>query len=668
MTDEEFAKTFPNMKWLLPDHKPSPPTPSWSELPGNAVPSAVNAATGLYEMARHPVRTLQALDTVAGGAMNLMGADEINAYLADRGLAVRRNPQDVAREEATATAVGQALKDRYWGLDNIKRTIITDPFGSALDVIGVATGVGGVVRGGLSVGSKASLAKTPGAALNAERVAAKEVGPTVAENSMGRTAAGESNTIKKVTDASSSHDMINPMIANSFDSARDATGIATDAAGLFREKLTVGSRTRPAESPGTPLNEKRLARQEFGQTIAENRRGTSGRGSTTRKIESGAGPSDAIPGQSFLTEGLGGMRHNYPPGYTVVDDIGTSLDSMPMKPRNKQPRVPLHDPPTTPQRPFEADYPTTPAHDETGRLLEDIDGAPITAQYVAGRQTLGGNDIGFDAKTLREIAQKLAEIQTVPQENLGGSFGKMFSGKGPKDIAVIQLARELPKRHMDRVLAHELGHGLHKKAGLPAIIDPVMRAELERNYSRLRTGIENPKKLTLPRDVHSNYHDPVASDRELVADGYFAALAYPSYAKEALPVAYATMREWIKSNPELAKVVINNSVAAATVAAALAAAGDHDEAKAKASPSRTPQGNLPGSQGSLTGTFVPFGPFGLASEATKAGAFGLSELAKILSRRGLSPQAPKNEKFKDIVQALVELRAKREPQLYGGPR
>jgi len=107
MTDEEFAKTFPNMTWLLPHREPSPPKPSWSELPENIVPSAVNAATGLYEMVRHPVRTLQGLDTVAGGAMNLMGADEINAYLADRGLAVRRNPQDVAREEATAKAVGR---------------------------------------------------------------------------------------------------------------------------------------------------------------------------------------------------------------------------------------------------------------------------------------------------------------------------------------------------------------------------------------------------------------------------------------------------------------------------------------------------------------------------------------------------------------------------------
>lgn len=194
MTDEEFAKMFPTMKWLLP----KPPEPSWSELPGNIVPSAVNAATGLYEMVRHPITTLQSLETLAGGTMNLLGADELNAYLADHGLARRRNPQDIAREEATAKAVGQALKDRYWGLDNIKRTMIKDPFGIALDVLGAAAGGAGPVRGVLSVGSKARLAEIPEVALNAERLATAELSPPIAANSIAEVAGDGSNTINKV--------------------------------------------------------------------------------------------------------------------------------------------------------------------------------------------------------------------------------------------------------------------------------------------------------------------------------------------------------------------------------------------------------------------------------------------------------------------------------------
>lgn len=93
-----------------------------------------------------------------------------------------------------------------------------------------------------------------------------------------------------------------------------------------------------------------------------------------------------------------------------------------------------------------------------------------------------------------------------------------------------------------------------------------------------------------------------------------------------------------------------NGVAATTVAAALGEAGESKEAKAAPPPKL--QGNLPGNPGSLPGTFVPFGWEG---EAAKASAYGLAEITKALSRRGLYPQSPKNEKFKDLVQALANL-------------
>lgn len=375
--------------------------------------------------------------------------------------------------------------------------------------------------------------------------------------------------------------------------------------------------------------------------------------------------SAKLPRQHFLAEGLEKKRHNYPSTLTNIDDIGTSMDDMPMKSRNKQPKVPLHGLPTTSQRPFAADYPKTPAHDETGKLMVDVDGDPIIARYVAGRNSLDGNDQGFDAKIFREIARMLTNVEVVPRRYLGDSLGAMIPGSGPRDVKAIRLAKELPKRHMDFVLAHELGHLLHLKAGLPPIIDPVMRAELQRNYSRLRTGLENPEKLTLPRDVHRSYDDPVKSDQELVAYGYYSALADPNYAKKLLPVSYATLRKWIKSNPETAKILINNSVAAATVATALAAAGERDEAKAGASPPRTLQGGLPGIPGVPPSTA---NSIAVAAEAKRVGAYGSTEHTRAPSRRGHYPRAPKSEKFKDLAQALVNLKARQEFQRYGGPR
>lgn len=61
-------------------------------------------------------------------------------------------------------------------------------------------------------------------------------------------------------------------------------------------------------------------------------------------------------------------------------------------------------------------------------------------------------------------------------------------------------------------------------------------------------------------------------------------------------------------------------------------------------------------------------PFGLAGKETKTGAYGVSKIAKALSQRKFHSQAPKGEKFKSLVRALVDLEAKQKSRLYGGPR
>jgi hypothetical protein len=294
VTDEEFAKQFPTMKWLLPHREPSPPKHSWSELPGNIGPSAVNAVTGLYEMVRHPVRTLQSLETVAGGAMNLMGADELNAYLADRGLAARRNPEDVAREEAAATTVGQALKDRYWGLDNIKKTMITDPVGSALDVLGIVGGGYGLVREGLSLGSKARLAEIPGPALDAERLAANELGPVAARNNIDGTSGNKSkNTIREAPSGASPPDEIQTV-----QSAQDKSANAFNPSGTPQGSL-----------------EPDYAKAIKGNEIAGTRNLSV---STVPPTGQFAGK---MPKQNFLTKDLEKKRHNYPPDQMIAGDV-----------------------------------------------------------------------------------------------------------------------------------------------------------------------------------------------------------------------------------------------------------------------------------------------------------------------------------------------------------
>jgi hypothetical protein len=95
--------------------------------------------------------------------------------------------------------------------------------------------------------------------------------------------------------------------------------------------------------------------------------------------------------------------------------------------------------------------------------------------------------------------------------------------------------------------------------------------------------------------------------------------------------------------------------------------GQSDESNAAEAPQRNTETNFLGRGiGRLPG---PSAPLGLASEATKADVNGLTNLAKMLSQRTLYPQSPKNEKFRDIARAIVDLETKRKkPQLYGGPR
>jgi hypothetical protein len=291
--------------------------------------------------------------------------------------------------------------------------------------------------------------------------------------------------------------------------------------------------------------------------------------------------------------------------------------------------------------------------------LKDIDGDPIVAPYVAGRQTLGGNDVGFSPKQFQEIAKKLVKVETVPRADINDASGRLFTDPDTMEPTVIRIADDLNETRRERVIAHELAHAIHAKTGFKPIIDPAMRNELERNFSILASG-PGSKTLTRPSDIDSGYRDPIKSDRELVADAIYATLRKPNYGKTELPVFYKTLRQWIKSNPDLAKLLINNSIAAATVAAALGATGESNEATAaEASSPHAPRGNGPKNQGSLSRTFTPSR---LGDGATKASADGLIELKKALFRRGLYPQAPGNGKFRDLVRALADLEARQEPQ------
>jgi hypothetical protein len=67
----------------------------------------------------------------------------------------------------------------------------------------------------------------------------------------------------------------------------------------------------------------------------------------------------------------------------------------------------LFDPPSKPPRPFSADYPSGAPTDSSGRLLNDMEGRPLKAKYIAGRRVAGGEDQRLTSMEIRDIVKKL---------------------------------------------------------------------------------------------------------------------------------------------------------------------------------------------------------------------------------------------------------------------
>jgi hypothetical protein len=131
---EKYKK--PTAKGPWEKYKPAPGA-NWSDLPGNILPSAANVASGLYQAVRHPYDTVEGIARIGSGAVNNAMPEtmkSIDAFLSDKGLKQPSDQGEVMAQRELAGQAGKALKNRYGGLENIKRTMITDPVGSALDV------------------------------------------------------------------------------------------------------------------------------------------------------------------------------------------------------------------------------------------------------------------------------------------------------------------------------------------------------------------------------------------------------------------------------------------------------------------------------------------------------------------------------------------------------
>lgn len=237
----------------------------------------------------------------------------------------------------------------------------------------------------------------------------------------------------------------------------------------------------------------------------------------------------------------------------------------------------IFDPPTKPQRPFEADYPQGAPTDAAGRLTHDIDGRPLTARYVVGRREDSGPDVALSREALDEIATARtgAPIREVApgSAELGRDVGRAVFGRDGRPDSVY-ISSSLSDGQSPRVAGHEIGHVIDVTAG--KIPTNGLNAELRslyntlNNLNRSRDGTEAATwgKPATPQAFGYRSDD---IGREHMAEAIRAYMADPNYLKTVAPKTAARIREHVNANPALNRTIQFNDSSASASSPGLAA-------------------------------------------------------------------------------------------------
>lgn len=130
-----------SIRELNPDEQLDIDSITWPDVGISAIKnipqSGLNYAGNIYEVIKHPIDTAETLDQLV------------------LGLAEKIIPGE-QKDEKTIDVLGNFLKERYGGIDNIKKTIATDPIGFISDVSTVLMGTGAAIS---TTGKIAKLSK-----------------------------------------------------------------------------------------------------------------------------------------------------------------------------------------------------------------------------------------------------------------------------------------------------------------------------------------------------------------------------------------------------------------------------------------------------------------------------------------------------------------------------
>lgn len=233
----------------------------------------------------------------------------------------------------------------------------------------------------------------------------------------------------------------------------------------------------------------------------------------------------------------------------------------------------LYDPPDASPRSFSKDYPNGAQADETGKLEFDIDGNPLTAEYIFGRGMVGGKDEALSPAEYDAISKGLigsvhqsVAARALPRNSVG-AYRKVAGPDGP--VRSIGVLKSLTPQQAAWVTAHELSHAIDELAG--EIPTKGLNVELRRLYNTLNTGEVRTRHLTGPEGLGYRGED---IPRELIAEAIRAYMIDPNYVKTFARKTAKAIRKAVNANPRLNKTIQFNSFASPFGVGGLAEGGE----------------------------------------------------------------------------------------------
>ncbi len=226
--------------------------------------------------------------------------------------------------------------------------------------------------------------------------------------------------------------------------------------------------------------------------------------------------------------------------------------------------VSLYNLPDKPQRPIEMDYPHGIPQRADGTLTHDIDGRPLVARRIVGRQRVEQADrplppTQFDALATQTVGQ--GALRMAPGALGKGSVGATRIDRWSRLPKRIALSNRLSDRQLPKVYAHELGHVIDQAAGEIPVSG--LSRELKPLYNILNTGQERTRHLTGPQHLGYTRGDV---PREFMAEAIRAYLTNPNAMKTVAPKTAARIRKYVNEHPSLKHIIQFNTFAGASAA------------------------------------------------------------------------------------------------------